>query len=75
MKSPRVHQMLAIAVVAGFPAVLWAQAETQVANAKATPVVETRSDFCLLTSAFMTLPPSVISASARRVAVPSSPRF
>jgi hypothetical protein len=43
MKSPRVQQMLAIAVVAGFPAVLWAQAETQVANAKATPAVETRS--------------------------------
>ena len=43
MKSPRINKILAAAMVAAFPAALWAQGEAQVADAKTPPAVETKA--------------------------------
>ena len=43
MKSPRINKILAAAMVAAFPAALWAQGGAQVADAKTPPAVETKA--------------------------------
>jgi hypothetical protein len=43
MKSPRIHKLIAVAMVAGLPAVLWAQNPAQVAANKGIPAVETKA--------------------------------
>ena len=44
MKSARFSKLITVAMVAAFPAVLWAQGETQVADSKTVPpTVETKA--------------------------------
>ena len=66
MKSARINKLIAVTMVATFPAVLWAQGETQVADTKTVPVVETKTDTARITvekkvetSKFMSLAPKI----------------
>ncbi|HMA21533.1 MAG TPA: hypothetical protein VKO87_12070, partial [Gemmatimonadaceae bacterium] len=70
MKSPRINKILAAAMVAAFPAALWAQGEAQVADTKTPPAVETKapapaSDTAKITvekkqpSKFMSMAPTI----------------
>jgi hypothetical protein len=43
MKTLRINKLIAVTMVAAFPAVLWAQSETQVADTKTVPSVETKA--------------------------------
>jgi hypothetical protein len=54
MKSPRYGKLIAIAIAAGFPAALWAQAVPQVAETKIVPSVETKAADASLDTAKVT---------------------
>ncbi len=43
MRSPRISNLIAVAMVASFPAILWAQGEAQVAGTNGVPVIEAKA--------------------------------